>query len=211
VEAGSLEPSLDLFVRSLKPGDTVYDIGSNVGVYTVLLAQVVGEKGTVVAFEPHLGTYEQLLENIRLNGLTNVRPFQKAVGERNSQEKLYIGEVIANFSLLAGAIEGPPDKYGIPFQLVEVVQGDPFVQALRLPAPRAVKIDVEGFEYSVICGLRQTLANPWCRMVCCEVHPQYLPPEVKGGDIHALLAALGYDRMEGQPSKTTYHLMAYKS
>lgn len=32
VEAGSLEPSLDLFVRSLKPGDTVYDIGSNVGV-----------------------------------------------------------------------------------------------------------------------------------------------------------------------------------
>ena len=78
VEAVSLEPSLDLFVHSLKSGDTVYDIGSNVGVYAVLLAHVVGEKGMVVAFEPHAATYEQLLENIRLNGLTNVRPFQKA-------------------------------------------------------------------------------------------------------------------------------------
>jgi FkbM family methyltransferase len=148
-----MESSLDLFVHSLKPGDTVYDVGSHVGMYEVFLAQVVGEKGMVVAFEPHPGTYEQLLENIRLNGLANVRSFQKAVGEGNSQEKPYIGDVIANFSLRAGAIEGPPYKEGVPFQLVEVVQGDPFVPAQGLPAPRAVKIDVEGFEYAVIRGL----------------------------------------------------------
>ena len=211
VEAGSLEPSLDLMVRALKPGDTVYDIGSNVGVYAVLLAKAVGEKGMVVAFEPHPATYAQLLENIKLNGLANVRPFQKAVGERNSQEKLYIGDVIANFSLLADAIEGAPNKEAVPFQLVDVVQGDPFVKAQGLPAPCAVKIDVEGFEYTVICGLRQTLADPQCRMVCCEVHPQFLPPEVKAGDIHNLLASLGYKRIEGHPSDTTYHLAAYRS
>jgi len=133
------------------------------------------------------------------------------VGERNSQEKLYIGDVIANFSLLPGAIEGHPDSQGVPFQLVDVVQGDSFVQAQDLPAPRAVKIDVEGFEYAVICGLRQTLADPVCRMVCCEIHPRFLPPEVKAGDIHKLLASLGYDRMEGQPSQTPYHLVGYKS
>ncbi len=211
VEAGSLEPTLDLMVNSLKPGDTVYDVGSNVGVYTVLLAKAVGEKGMVVAFEPHPGTFGQLLENIKLNNLANVRPFQKAVGERNSQEKLYIGNVIANFSLLAGAIEGAADKDAVPFQIVEVVQGDPFVEAQGLPAPCAVKIDVEGFEYAVMRGLRQTLADPRCRMVCCEVHPQFLPPEVKPGDIQVLLTSLGYDRMEQHPSETTYHLVAYKS
>ncbi len=211
VEAVSLEPSLDLFVRSLKPGDAVYDIGSNVGVYAVLLAQVVGEKGVVVAFEPHPATYEHLLGNIRLNGLTNIRAFRKALGERDSQEKLYIGDVIANLSLLAGAIEGTPDKEGIPFQLVEVVQGDPFVQVQGLPIPRAVKIVVVGVEYAVIRGLQQTLADPGCRMVCCEVHPQFLPSEVKPDDIRRFLASLGYDRMEGPPSKTPYHLVAYKS
>ena len=79
----SLERSLDILVHSLRPGDTVYDVGGNLGVYTVLLAKVVGEKGMVVAFEPHHETYEQLLDNVRLNGLTNVRAFQKALGERN--------------------------------------------------------------------------------------------------------------------------------
>lgn len=180
VEAVSMEPSLDLLVRSLHAGDTVYDVGGNVGVYTVLLAKVVGEKGTVVAFEPHRETYEQLLENVRLNGLTNVRPFQKALGERNSQERLYIGEVVANFSLLAGGIEGHSAKAEREFQIVEVVQGDGFAQAEGLPVPCAVKIDVEGFEYSVIKGLRKVLSDPRCRMVCLEVHPKFLPAEVSG-------------------------------
>ncbi len=210
-EAASLEHSLDLFIRSLKPGDTVYDIGSNVGVYTVFLAKVVGDTGSIIAFEPHPATYQLLLENIKLNGLLNVRPFQKAVGERNSQEKLYIGELIANYSLLAGGVESRGGQSAPPFQIVEVVAGDAFAQAQGLPAPCAVKIDVEGFEYAVMKGLRQALSNPGCRMVCCEVHPKFLPPEVKAKDIRDFLASLGYQRMEGEPSESAYHLVAYRS
>lgn len=209
VEAGSMEASLELLARSLKRGDTVYDIGSHVGLYSVLLARVVGEEGMVIAFEPHRETYEQLLENVRLNGLTNVRAFQKAVGERNCEEKLYIGEVIANFSLLAGGIAGPANRE-IPFQMVHVVQGDQFAEAERLPIPKAVKIDVEGFEYSVIRGLMRTLSDPRCRTVCCEIHPKFLPPDVKAADISGLLESLGYDRFEAEPGDGPYHLVAYR-
>jgi len=210
-EAASLEHSLDLFIRTLKPGDTVYDVGSNVGVYTVFLAKVVGATGTIVGFEPHPATYELLLENIKLNGLANVRPFQKAVGERDSQEKLYIGELIANYSLLAGGVEGRAGDSEPPYKVVEVVQGDAFAQAQGLPAPCAVKIDVEGFEYAVMQGFRQALSSPACRMVCCEVHPKFLPPEVKAKDIWEFLASLGYQRIEAEPSESAYHLVAYKS
>ncbi|MGA3168256.1 MAG: FkbM family methyltransferase [Terriglobia bacterium] len=210
IEAGSMEPSLDLILRFLKPGDTVYDIGSHLGVYTVLLARVVGETGTVVAWEPHQETYEHLQENLKLNGLTNVRAFQKAVGERDAQEKLYIGQVVANFSLLSGAITNPPGHGEIPYQLVQVVEGDPFAKAEGLPIPSAVKIDVEGFEYAVIKGFRRTLSDPKCRMVCLEVHPKSLPPGVKVSDITDLLKSLGYERLDAEPAEIPYPLIANK-
>jgi FkbM family methyltransferase len=164
----------------------------------------------VVAWEPHQETFEQLRENLKLNGLTNVRAFQKAVGERDGQEKLYIGQVVANFSLLSGAIASPPGHGEIPYQLVQVIQGDPFAEAEGLPIPRAVKIDVEGFEYAVIKGFRRTLSDPQCRMVCCEVHPKSLPPGVSVSDIIDLLKSLGYERMDAEPAEIPYPLTAYK-
>jgi len=204
-----MEPSLDLIARFLQPGDTAYDIGAHLGVYSVLLAKAVGPRGTVVAFEPHHGTYEQLLENLRLNGLENVRAFEKALGEGAGEEKLYIGEVIANFSLLPGAIAGSKGA-DLPFERVQVVQGDECAQAEKLPNPRAVKVDVEGFEYSVLKGFQHTLANPKCGMVCCEIHPKFLPAQVKAADITDLLRSLGYIKFEGEPTEAPYQLVAYK-
>jgi predicted methyltransferase len=95
--------SLGFFLHSLKPGDRVYHIGTNAGVYAVLPAQVVGERGMVVAFEPHPGTREQLLQNIRLNGAQNVPASDKALGERAGEQRLYTGQAIANLRLLPGA------------------------------------------------------------------------------------------------------------
>ena len=210
VEAVSLEPSLDLLARSVQPGDTVYDVGSNLGVYSVILAKAVGPRGTVVAFEPHHETYERLVENVKLNGLENVRAFERALGKQASEEKLYIGEVIANFSLLPQAVSSSVGS-DIPFQSVQVVQGDKFVEAEKLPVPNAVKIDVEGFEYSVLKGLQRTLADPRCGLICCEIHPQFLPAHVKASDINDLLRSLGYNRIEAEPAETAYHLVAYRS
>ena len=209
LEAGSMETSLELFVRFLNPGDTVYDVGSHLGLYSALLARKVEERGTVIAFEPHHETFEQLLENVRLNGLTNVRSFEIALGERSCEQKLYVGEVIGNFSLLPGGIAGSTGKH-IPCRLVRVVQGDQFVEAEGLPIPKAVKIDVEGFEYSVIQGLRRTLSEPECEMVCCEIHPKFLPPQVSPAGVTKLLRSLGYMRIEEHPQERPYHVIAYK-
>jgi hypothetical protein len=98
----------------------------------------------------------------------------------------------------------------MPFERVQVVRGDEFVEAERLPIPKAVKVDVEGFEYSVLKGFRRTLADPRCEMVCCEIHPKFLPAHLKPTDITNLLESLGYGGIEGQPTDGPYQLVSYK-
>jgi len=180
---------LQLLISTLCPGDIAYDVGSNVGLYAVLLARVVGERGQVIAFEPESESYAHLQANLKLNGLTNVRAFRKALGERSGEGKLYQGEENADSSLV-----GPPAGRDMGHQLVEVVEGDDFVHAEGLPVPRVVKIDVEGYEYGVLWGLRETLAHPTCELVCCEIHPHLLPREVKPEAILNLLESLGFTR-----------------
>ena len=203
--AGGEGRVLDLLVSFLRPGDVVYDIGSNVGLYAVLLAKRVGAQGLVVAFEPQEQNYIHLQENLRLNGVENVRSYRKALGERGGRAKLYPSEVIGSYSLVQ---QQPRDAVA---EVVDVSTGDDLVAAERLPVPRAVKIDVEGYEYAVICGLRETLSQPGCELVSCEVHPSLLPAGVTPGAASSLLKQLGFVRFDSYPRwDGTFHLAAYK-
>jgi len=65
----------------------------------------------------------------------------------------------------------------------------------RLPVPKAVKIDVEGFEYNVIRGLKQTLGHPACKTLCCEIHPYCLPDGITPQVIIDEVKSLGFGRI----------------
>jgi len=197
-------------MRAVGPGDVVYDIGSQFGVYSIFLAAAVGERGCVVAFEPQRESFEQLQRNITLNCRTNIRSYNQALGERSSQGKLYIGTMVGNSSLLSDAIADAGETRSVPFQTVRVVEGDALVETDRLPIPTAIKIDVEGSECAVIKGLQRTLADPRCRFICVEIHPQFLPPGTGPGDISIMLKALGFTRFDDQPSTEPYALLASK-
>lgn len=203
--AGGEQRVLERLVASLKPGDVVFDVGANVGLYTVLLAKVVGDGGLVIAFEPQAHTYAHLMDNLKLNNLNNAHCFRKALGERTGQAMLSSGEVIGGSSLVhAHEADGPGE-------VVDIAEGDQLVTAENLPLPRAVKIDVEGYEHAVIRGLRRTLAQHACELVCCEVHPAQLPPEIKPEAIGHLLESVGFSRIDTYPRwDNTFHLVAYK-
>ena len=60
--------------------------------------------------------------------------------------------------------------------------------------------------------LRHTLAQPTCELICCEIHPQFLPPDVKPEAILTLVRSLGFSRMNSCPRwDTTFHLVARKT
>lgn len=201
---------LELLIRTVRSGDVVYDIGASVGLYTVLLARAVGEQGQVIAFEPDSESYVHHQDNLKLNGLTNVRCIRKALGEQNGEGRLYVVDGVSCPRLLR--LPKSETTCHVRSEAIEMVEGDRFVESEHLPPPRVVKIDVEGYEYAVIHGLRRTLAQPSCRLVCCEIHPHLLPPSEKPEAISALLRTLGFARIETQLRRrdNNFFLIGYK-
>ena len=196
-------PVLEELKSSLRAGDVFYDIGSNVGLYCAVAAKTVGEQGRVIAFEPMSEAFAHLQENVRLNGLTNVIMFRKAVGEISEQHVLHLGHGNADSSLVR-----PRGGKDDSTEMVEVIHGDDFIQEQGLAVPNMIKVDVEGFEYAVLRGLRRTLTDPACRMVFLEVHPYLLPNGVDADMILQVLKAAGFAQIKASPRKDTFHVIA---
>jgi len=197
---------LELFAATVLPGDIVYDIGANVGLYSIFLSKRAGPRGRVIAFEPDSRNYARLQENVRLNGLANVACFQKALGEQSQKSALYAHKDNPGASTLRAS----RDPAYTCAEVVEVENGDAFRATLRLPIPRVVKIDVEGSEYSVLRGLIRTLREPSCEFLGCEVHPQALPPGVTSRHLCELLRSLGFERIEPYRRGRQLHLVCRK-
>lgn len=71
---------VEALLRSVKPGDVIWDIGANVGLYTLMLAKAVGPAGHVYAFEPAPDSAESIREHARMNGVQNFEVLQLALG-----------------------------------------------------------------------------------------------------------------------------------
>ncbi|MGA3324958.1 MAG: FkbM family methyltransferase [Terriglobia bacterium] len=198
---------LEFLMGKLTAGDCCYDIGAATGLYTVFLAQVVGEEGHVVSFEPELDSYGRLRENLKLNNLGNVQPFRLALSDREGNATLQIADVAG-----AGRIVDASDRGSAlgHMEHIKVVHGDRFIESHGLPQPRALKIDVEGHEYSVLQGLNRTLSQPSCKLLCCEIHPGFLPQTLRPEDVLALLRSMGFCEIQIHPRGGDLHAYAFK-
>lgn len=151
--------------RACRPGDTAWDIGANIGLYSIVLAQLTGSDGRVVAFEPEPRAQRQLLDNLALNQQQGVRVEAIALSSAAGRARLFTAAhgVDGTHSLVANACGGEAVE-------VELASGDAFRTQHHLAVPAILKIDVEGAELDVLRGLEQTLAQPDCRAVLCEIH-----------------------------------------
>ncbi|MEY2517755.1 MAG: hypothetical protein QOJ89_5113, partial [bacterium] len=94
IERGTLEPPVqEALRRLLAPGDVYYDIGANVGFFTLVGARLVGPAGRVVAFEPVPWCARAVAHNIEINGFEHAEIRAEAVGaEDGSARLLVVGE-----------------------------------------------------------------------------------------------------------------------
>ncbi|HWZ58637.1 MAG TPA: FkbM family methyltransferase, partial [Gemmatimonadaceae bacterium] len=81
----------DVFARTVRPGDVVYDLGANVGFYTLLAARLAGPTGRVVAFEPVPRNLGYLRRHIALNQCENVTVVAAAVSDRSGTARFRDG------------------------------------------------------------------------------------------------------------------------
>jgi hypothetical protein len=84
-------------------------------------------------------------------------------------------------------------------------------EALRsAPVPNAIKIDVEGHEFAVLQGLRQTLSNAACRRIGLEVHPGLLPSGISQANVVTFLRDCGLDVQSESARSDAVHLIAVR-
>jgi FkbM family methyltransferase len=163
-ESRAYEPLETALVREhVKPGDAVLDIGANIGYFTLLMARLVGEEGSVIAVEPDADNCRLLAKNIEANGYRNVRVVQKAVAGSS-------GHVTLFRSLRSGAqhsIGGDGEPVEVP-----AIALDDLAAAHGRPVG-FMKIDIEGAEMIALRGGSALLSQPGLKIMI-EFNPTAL-------------------------------------
>jgi len=144
------------FVQRVSLGQVVFDVGANVGYYSLLGSKCVGPRGKVFAFEPVVRNLVHLYQHISLNKLTNVTIVPVACSDRLTWAVFSLGP---NYALghLADATNQPCES-DFETTIVPTVTIDSIVEYSGV-YPNVVKIDVEGAELRVLRGAHNTLLN----------------------------------------------------
>lgn len=146
------------------PGDVVWDIGANLGLYTEKFLEKVGNEGTVVAFEPVSDCFDVLRSKFTGRPNVTLEPLALSSSNGMGRMKLAADPLGATHQLIDHAHAGPEAS-----AQVTIVTADSYVARSRT-VPNIIKIDVEGFEYEVFKGMKALLTEPTLRGVFCEMH-----------------------------------------
>jgi len=163
--------------RFVKPGDTVLDIGANIGLVSLRLSERVGARGTVHAFEPNPLLSRRLIRSLDENDITNVRVHEFALGEKSSTLPMSVPAGNAGAASLVPGRGRGGTTLNVPVRRLDDLICDRIAFA---------KIDVEGFEENVLRGFSRTLTQSPPSMILFEQN------EPRGAAI-SLLREVGYD------------------
>jgi FkbM family methyltransferase len=188
--------------QTILPGDVFFDVGANVGAYSLIAAARGRGDLRVVAFEPGYANYAALCDNILLNRHEEeVLPLPVVLTERTGLAALSCRDVAA------GAAEHTlePGEGAAYRQPVLAYRLDDLLSQLGLPAPSVLKIDVDGAEASVLAGAPDTLAQRTLRSILVEIDRD------RGDEVVRLLEAAGFavkeriDERDGEPLKRVWY------
>ena len=183
------EPDTIEWINSFGSGELLYDIGANVGMYSIYAAS---KRIKVIAFEPESQNYAQLNRNIFLNQFQNqVTGLGIAVGKSSAIDHLFLSAFT-----VGGAVNnlGSSEDYNHQPMESAFKQGvlsislDDLIEKYHLPIPNHIKIDVDGLESDIIFGAKKTLSHPNIRSVLIELNDD-LP---KDDAVAAILMERGF-------------------
>ena len=179
---GNVEAATQAILQQrLKSGAVFYDLGANIGLFSLLAARIVGPAGRVFSFEPDPEVAARLRRNVERNNFTNITVVQAGVWSRSCRKIFFPADAsspdrgLGKFSI---------EDDGISGVALECVALDNFVEGA--PMPNAIKCDVEGAEAEVLKGAGKILrgARPW--MICA------LHSEENEHAVRETLSAAGY-------------------
>ena len=158
------EDEFELLGKYLKPGMTVLDIGANIGTHAIAFAEMVTDTGCVLCFEPMMYNFHLLCANIAMNGSQRIYPHRMIVGDHDddyARLPQIDGKQRRNFGMYKALKE--VRGQGIPTPIVTI-------DSLDMTRCDLIKIDVEGSEFEVLDGARETIEefSPVIQAECNE-------------------------------------------
>jgi FkbM family methyltransferase len=162
-------------LKLARPGQRVLEVGANIGYTMLLLARAAGDHGHVLCLEPVPENLHELRLNVEANDLTNVSILPVAAGDFDGRIRMRGG--------LNGRVERAGGDLEVEIRRIDSIEG---------PVPDLIKVDVEGFELSVLRGavglLRQGKNPSWW----IEMHPQLVESSSELFEVVGLLEAHNY-------------------
>lgn len=164
----------------LRKEDTFFDVGANVGIYTILASGHVG--CNTVAFEPDKYSLMHFNENLKLNKIEKVVYIEeKAVGENNGIIKFSVAKDTINHVI-------NQNDSSSAFHEVEMT----FLDHYKTRSPKMIKIDVEGYEWNVLNGAKQLLADPNLEVILIEINGSGKYFNVNDNSLHQFISESGF-------------------
>ena len=149
---GIFEPETLAFCeKTIRPGNTVVDVGANIGYYTVYFSRFVGATGRVIAFEPDPFNFSLLQKNVAENGCDNAELHRFALSDQVGQSYLYLSDSNLGMHRMYPSV--------CCTDRTEAVQTIRFDESIPVDAVQFVKIDIEGYEYFALRGMEACLHN----------------------------------------------------
>ncbi|MBT3331238.1 MAG: FkbM family methyltransferase [Rhodospirillaceae bacterium] len=198
------EPETIAWLNTMTPQDVLWDIGANVGLYSLYAAKVIGCR--TFSFEPEAQNYATLVDNIDLNNLAALcRPVAVSLSDGFELGRLQVryvtkGGAFNHFMGTDGKDEALPaafataqayqERAGLQ-QVMFSCSADELIAKHGLDCPSFIKLDVDGLEPRIIKGAMATLADPRMKSVLVEINT--ISPEDMG--IPDVLLGLGYEKV----------------
>ena len=157
---GSYERETIAFIRKFaKPGDIIFDVGANIGYFSIIFSELVRNEGMVHSFEPSRREYFKLCKNISRNNLYNVFMNNLALGENDSytQMSIFDDSKYGAYNTLGEVSHKKVLRSSYHSELIRIMRGDTYLSLFPGSDPNLLKIDVEGYESEVISGMSDLL------------------------------------------------------
>ena len=204
---GTYEPKLqEMIHRYVREGWTAYDVGANIGYFSLILAKTVGISGDVYAFEAMPGNVKRLKNNLVLNEVSSrVKVLPYAVINESKPVQFLPGP-----SGAMGKVEGSAGRHEGHRESFEVqgISLDDFIADESNRPPNVIKMDIEGGEVLAIQGMKKVLTEirP---LIFLEIHGSDAAKSVWAG-----LNEVGYQISElkpGFPQVSSWENLDWKS
>ncbi|MBW4538303.1 MAG: FkbM family methyltransferase [Myxacorys chilensis ATA2-1-KO14] len=173
--------------RYVSPGMKCYDIGANIGLWTLRLQEIVEQSGKVYAFEPLSKNLAVLKSNLELSQVSNTEIVPTAIGAHEGEVTLYTPSHDPGSSSIA---PGTPNDAA---EQIKIQRLDRIWESQGCPQIGFVKIDIEGYEPFALEGGEKFFSNVQ-PIVCCEINPPKLSQSgLKPTSIFKRFQSWGYE------------------